>query len=359
MKISFISAIALGGALASTAPVAYAGSSMGYHSGSSYNHGFVGETADCPPGTSRSGDGTCLMNSGSTMAGGMSYGSSSYGGSSYSSGSTITSYSSFGGTADCPPGSNRAGDGTCMMSGGSSLGMGSTSSRTYGGSSSSSYTPSYSSSSSYTPSSSYSSYSSSSRSANCPAGSTRSADGVCMVQGGSSSSSYSYSSTPLNSYRGQSSYVVDSTVTSTMSDSEADFRYGSGSISGPYTDGSNTIVPFSTTSATLTNYRVPGMGSNEFLSPTDCPVNVYNPGGGTVLGCYQVSKPAPVRVTVPSYHTVRVVRPVIYVRYPVPTPVPMAMPMCGSHHWHSRYGNNWPRQQLATWMRLVVFKDLL
>ena len=340
MKVSFISAIAVGSALISAAPVAYAGSSMGYHSGSTYSHGVVGETADCPPGTSRSGDGTCLMSSGSSLAGGMAYGSSSY-----SSGSTITSYSTMGDTADCPPGSSRAGDGTCMSHSGSTMGMGSTSSRTYGGSSFGSYTPSpsYSSSSSYTPSNSYSSYSSSSRTANCPAGSTRSADGICMVQGGSSSSSYSYSSTPLNSYRGQSSYVVDRTVTSTMSDSEADYRYGSGSISGPYTDGSNTIVPFSTTSATLTNYRVPGMGSNEYLSPTDCPVNVYNPDGGKVLGCYQVSKPAPVRVTVPSYHTVRVVRPVIYVRYPVPTPVPVAMPMCGNYQWASRYGNNWPR----------------
>jgi hypothetical protein len=157
----------------------------------------------------------------------------------------------------------------------------------------------------------------------------------------SPSSSYSYSSTPLNSYRGQSSYVIDNTYSSTMSDSEADYRYGSGSISETYTDGSNTIVPFTTTSATLTNHRVAGMGMNEFLSPTNCPVNVYNPGGAQVLGCYQVSKPAPVRVSPPRYHTVRIVPQVIYVRYPVP--VPVALPTCRTNHWHSRYGNNWPR----------------
>ena len=238
-----------------------------------------------------------------------------------------------------------------MMSSGSSM---------YMGSSSSSYTPSasYSSSARTYGGSSSSSYSSSSygRSSNCPAGSTRASDGVCMSNGGSvsysgssssssytPSSSYSYSSTPLNSYQGQSSYVINNTVSSSMSDQEADYRYGSGSISKTYTDGSNTIVPFTTTSASLSNYRVPGMGSNEFLSPTTCPVNVYNPGGAQVLGCYQVSKPAPVRVSVPSYHTVRVVRPVIYVRYPVPTPVYAPQSTCGGNYgWASRYGEGWP-----------------
>lgn len=352
MKISVITAMALGGAMLSTAPAAYAGSSMGYHTGSSHSFGQIGATADCPAGTSRSGDGTCLMNSGSSMAG------AHYGGSSYSSGSTITTYSSVGATADCPPGSSRSGDGTCMMSSGGSLGMGSTSmghtSRTYGGTTGG-YTPSTSHSSSY-----------SSSSSNCPAGSTRAADGVCMsntpATSYTGSSSYSYSSSPLNSYQGQSSYVVDNTVTSALSDSEADYRYGSGSISQTYTDGSNTIVPFTTTSATLSNYRVPGMGANEYLSATDCPVNVYNPGGAKVLGCYKVSKPAPVRVSVPNYHTVRVVRPIIYVRYPVPVAVPVHTgwhQTSYQHHngwghggnwghangcngWNSRYGQNWP-----------------
>lgn len=124
-----------------------------------------------------------------------------------------------------------------------------------------------------------------------------------------------------------------------MSDSEADYRYGSGSISQTYSDRSDTIVPFSTTSARPTNYRVPGMGANEFLSPINCPVSVYNPEGAQVLGCYQVSKPTPVRVTVPSYHRVQIIRPVIYARYPVP----VAAPTCRITNWHSRYGENWPR----------------
>jgi len=77
-------------------------------------------------------------------------------------------------------------------------------------------------------------------------------------------------------------------------------------------------VPFSTgDSAPLSsNYTVPGLGASESLSPTSCPVSVYNPTGAKVLGCYSVSRPK----TVTNY--TRVVRPVIYVRYPVPTPVP-------------------------------------
>ena len=272
MKISFISALAFCGAAFLVAPAASAG--PGYHSGSSYS---IGETADCPPGTNRAGDGTCLMSRSSR-----SYmGSSGYVGSSYASGSTITSYASPMDTADCPPGTSRSGDGTCLMTSGSSVYMGST--------------------------------------------------------------SPSYSSTPLHSYRGQSSYVINNSYASTMSDSEADYRYGSGSISETYTDRSSTIVPFTTTSANLSSYRVPGMGANEFLSPTHCPVNVYNPEGVQVLGCYQVSKPAPVRLITPRYHTVRVVRPIVYVHYPVH--VPVAVPVCRNQHWHSRYGENWPRSR--------------
>ncbi|NNC36143.1 MAG: hypothetical protein EX271_02210 [Acidimicrobiales bacterium] len=251
MKISIISAFVLGGTMLLTAPLAYAGSSMGYHSGSTHSYSTIGETADCPPGTSRSGDGTCLMNRGGSLAMGSAPMTQSF--------------------------------------------------RTYSGYSAQTYAP---------------------------------------------SASYSYSSTPLGSYQSQSSYVVDPYVTSTMSDAEADLRYGSGSISQTYTDGSNTIVPFTTTSASLTNYRVPGMGANEFLSPTKCPVSVYNPEGAQVLGCYQVSKPAPVRVSVPNYHDVRVVRPIIYVRYPVPTPLPMPMPVCGNAYGQA-YGyhhNQWGRR---------------
>lgn len=351
MKISYIAAVALSGAFLSTAPAAYAGcgNNVTCNSGSSYGSGYnsayttsygssygssshsMGAPANCPSGTSPSNDGTCLVNGGSSTY----MGSSS---SNYSSGTSYAMSSSMLGAANCPSGTSRSHDGTCLMFDGGSTYMGSStpsySSRTYSGSSTSTYTPSTSYSSSY------------GSTGTCPAGSSRSSDGVCMVSGGSSSytgsSSYSYSSTPLNSYRGQSSYSSNDTIT-VMSDSEADRRYGSGSISGPYTDGSNTIVPFTTTSTSVSNYRVPGMGANEFLSPTNCPVNVYNPGGAKVLGCYQVSKPAPVRVSVPNYHTVRVVRPIIYVRYPVPTPIyNTGVRACGAHHnWNTHHAQRW------------------
>ena len=164
---------------------------------------------------------------------------------------------------------------------------------------------------------------------------------------GSYGSSY-ISGTPYLSGTSYSSGYTGSYGSSyTMSDLEADTRYGSGTISAPYTDGDRTIIPFTTTTANVTNLRVPGMGSNEFLTPTSCPVNVFNPEGGKVLGCYSVSKPAPkpvVHVT-PSYRIVRVVRPIIYVRYPVPTPlaVPYIVPHCNRAVTHySRYYQNWP-----------------
>lgn len=199
---------------------------------------------------------------------------------------------------------------------------------------------------------------------NCPTGTRPSSDGTCLVTGSgatffgssrSTNSSYSSGSTsytssaPLASYSGQSSWTSRNANVG-MSGQDASHKYGSGSISASYTDGSNTIVPFTTTSASISNYRVNGMGANEFLSPTNCPVSVYNPSGAKVLGCYSVSKPAPVSYTVPSVHTVRVVRPIIYVRYPVPTPVPFPVYSgygqsysggC-STGYASRYGNNWP-----------------
>ncbi len=98
------------------------------------------------------------------------------------------------------------------------------------------------------------------------------------------------------------------------------------------------VVPFSTRHANVSNLSIAGMGPNERLCPTQCPVSVHNPEGGKVLGCYNVCKPVAPTVTpvhVQSY--IRVVRPVIYVRYPVPTPVPVPVylpapapaPVCG------------------------------
>ena len=83
-----------------------------------------------------------------------------------------------------------------------------------------------------------------------------------------------------------------------------------------------------------------GLGANESLQPTSCPVSVHNPGGAKVLGCYNVIKPKPVVRTVVRkvVHTVptvyQVVRPVIYVR----TPVPVCNTCCTPKTVFSRYG---------------------
>ena len=114
-------------------------------------------------------------------------------------------------------------------------------------------------------------------------------------------------------------------------------------------------IPFTTTVSKISKHRVAGMAHDEFLSPTKCPVNVYNPGGHKVLGCYSVVKQAQKIKHVPQIHyqQVRVVRPIIYVRYPVPTPMPVPAPICRSQALvcgsscndttYSRYGNIWPR----------------
>jgi hypothetical protein len=129
-------------------------------------------------------------------------------------------------------------------------------------------------------------------SAACPAGSTRQADGICL---------------------------------STTS------AFGSSSISAAYSDYS--VAP-------LTRSVMSGLGANESLQPTSCPVSVHNPGGAKVLGCYNVIKPKPVVRTVVRkvVHTVptvyQVVRPVIYVR----TPVPVCNTCCTPKTVFSRYG---------------------
>jgi len=84
------------------------------------------------------------------------------------------------------------------------------------------------------------------------------------------------------------------------------------------------------TYSNVSNMTAPGLGPNERLCPTSCDVNVHNPEGGKVLGCYEICKPvAPVvqqprpQPVVQQYqeHYIRVVRPII--RVPVPVPVPV------------------------------------
>ncbi len=93
-------------------------------------------------------------------------------------------------------------------------------------------------------------------------------------------------------------------------------------------------VPFTSTQSTSGNITIPGLGASETLSPTSCPVNVNGmQSGQSVLGCYQVMRQTPqptVRYHLGAPNTTRVVRPIVYVRYPVPTPVisvPYPVPM--------------------------------
>lgn len=135
---------------------------------------------------------------------------------------------------------------------------------------------------------------------------------------------------------------VSNTYTGVASPAYADAKYGTGSISNSYAGSDVEIFGFSGAPSSA-----PNLGHNESLRATDCPVNVYNPEGGNVLGCYNVVKPAAPRlVQQTSYY--RVVRPVIYVRYPVythqvaPRPV-LRQPVCNTKvkpAWSSRYGAN-------------------
>lgn len=151
----------------------------------------------------------------------------------------------------------------------------------------------------------------------------------------SSSSVSSYESAPTyssSSYRPSSyssSYSYGSSHGSTMSSSYADATYGTGSISPTYEGGEVEIYGFSGSTTS-----VPGLGINESLQATSCPVSVHNPSGGRVLGCYNVVKPVPQT----TYY--RVVRPIIYVRYPVPVAVPYWSGCTVVTHG-SRYGGYW------------------
>ena len=124
------------------------------------------------------------------------------------------------------------------------------------------------------------------------------------------SSGSSYSSAP--SYSSSTSFSSGSSFGGVLSSAEADATYGTGSISSAYEGGNVQMFGFSGSPTS-----VPGLGAGEHLQATNCPVNVYNPTGARVLGCYDVVK------QVPQTNYVRVVRPVIYVRYPVATPIPV------------------------------------
>ena len=132
-----------------------------------------------------------------------------------------------------------------------------------------------------------------------------------------SGATYTSPSYMSSSYGSGSDYSSASSVSGNsfggvLSSAEADATYGTGSISSAYEGGNVQMFGFSGSPTS-----VPGLGAGEHLQATNCPVNVYNPTGARVLGCYDVVK------QVPQTNYVRVVRPVVYVRYPVATPIPV------------------------------------
>jgi len=142
--------------------------------------------------------------------------------------------------------------------------------------------------------------------------------------------SSNHSTSPM--YNTAYSYGVNNSYGGVMSSSAADATYGTGSISNAYTGGDVELYNFSGSTGS-----VAGLGMNESLQPTTCPVSVHNPSGARVLGCYNVVKPVPQT----TYY--RVVRPVIYVRYPVPVAVPYYSGCTVVTH-QSRYGERWGHQ---------------
>ena len=149
----------------------------------------------------------------------------------------------------------------------------------------------------------------------------------CGDAGASTSSAWSSHG---SSYDAGSTYWAPSSSSSystTMSSGQADATYGTGSISQTYTGAASDTYGFHGSTQGLA-----GLGANESLQATNCPVNVYGAGDGQVLGCYNVVKPVPQT----TYY--RVVRPIVYVRYPVPVAVPYYSP-CHTYKIHSRYGD--------------------
>lgn len=139
-----------------------------------------------------------------------------------------------------------------------------------------------------------------------------------------SSASGSWSGTSAG-YGSSTTWSPSSSYSTTMSSTQADATYGTGSISDTYSGPA-------TYSFSGSPQGLAGLGHNESLQPVNCPVNVHGTGEGRVLGCYNVVKP------VPQTNYYRVVRPVVYVRYPVPVAMPYTSP-CHTIKNYSRYGD--------------------
>ena len=152
---------------------------------------------------------------------------------------------------------------------------------------------------------------------------------------------------------GSSMYCGSSTGTSSLpplssyfAASGASAGYSSYSTSSSYT-ASTPMLGFSGSPSSA-----PGLGAGESLQATSCPVSVDAAPGARVLGCYSVVRRVAAPVASTTYY--RVVRPVIYVRYPVPVPVPYTVNVgsygygygygsCASGVAYSRYGGYGPQ----------------
>ncbi len=130
----------------------------------------------------------------------------------------------------------------------------------------------------------------------------------------------------LGSWTSHSGSHFTTSHSGVLSASEATAKYGSGSIS-------DTFESFDT--RYFAGSSGPDLAYGESLQATNCPVNVHGVSEGSeVVGCYNVVR------QVPQTTYYRVVRPVIYVRYPVHYPVPVYTQSCGQviQGPASRYG---------------------
>jgi hypothetical protein len=156
------------------------------------------------------------------------------------------------------------------------------------------------------------------------------------AQASASSLSGGYSYAGASAYAGRTATLSPSYAASyaTATSTPASSGYGSASASAYASSAGGSAYASASANAVVSSayqshqYRQEGfsgtyggLGPNESLHPTRCPISVHNPNGHQVTGCYKVVKRwTPPQVHRPAPHRVyyRVVRPIIYVRYPVP-----------------------------------------
>lgn len=165
-----------------------------------------------------------------------------------------------------------------------------------------------------------------------------------MSASSASASTYANASTTGPTASASASATASSGLVGSSQASAFARATGTGSSASAYANISQVPMITSTYRQSDYSYRAfagqfGGLGPNEQLQPTQCPVAVHNPEGRRVLGCYHVVKrwtPPKVRRPIDNGTYYRVVRPIIYVRYPVPVPVCVSG-QCAPQSY-SRYG---------------------